>query len=79
MEKFWDREVFWFPSKSLRQFAALPSNRASLADAQSSLGEPAFQSSMSPTVLPLLGVVRRKGLTAGFPVSRAWEELVTLE
>ena len=62
-----------------RLFPILPSNRARLADAQSSLEEPAFQSSMSPTVLPLLGGAKRRSLAAGFPVSRAWEELVILE
>lgn len=37
-----------------------------------------FQSSMS-SVLPLLGGSRRRGLAAGFLVSRAWEKLVTLD
>lgn len=51
-----------------RHLSFLHSNRARLADGQSSLGEPDFQGSLSPTVLPSLGGARRRGLAAGFPM-----------
>lgn len=79
MEMFWDRVLLVLSQISHRLFSILPSNRIRLADAQSSLEEPAFKSSTFPTLLPLLGRTRRRSLAAEFPVSRTWEELVILE
>ena len=58
--------LFGSPQKSLVANFLLCLKIGPASDAKSSLGEPVFQSSMSPTVLPLLGGAGGEALQLDF-------------